>query len=119
MLPESQLQARYTLNFYTLDSNHTGLVVKASPCEAHDFIISNTGDVAVYVKFYNQAIAATSSDTPNLVVCVPAGWAIPFPGGGEPLYYSVGLSVRTTTGVANNDNTSPASNAVVLSISYK
>lgn len=78
--------------------------------------VFNTSGVNLYLKFYNKA-NATAADVPALRFMVPAQ-------GGENLSqlkypFDTALSIRATTGVADNDNVSPAINDLLINIGYK
>jgi hypothetical protein len=75
---------------------------------------NHTSDPA-YLKLYDKASAATTSDTPVWRMLVPplggAGRTYP-----ERQFYSLGLSARATTGVADDSADAPASNQIILNV---
>lgn len=105
------------LTFRSIDTNHTGQVVKAARGGVFSMYISNTGMAAAYVKLYNKATAPTSSDVPTHTLCLQPAQSITWtPNDG--IDFNVGISVRATTEVADNGNTSPGTNEVVVNIEY-
>lgn len=99
--------------YLNLDLGSTGQVVRARPGTLTGYYLFNGGAATVYIKFYDKATAATSSDTPRLVIGIPAGAAANLPAN---VSFGAGISVRAVTGVANGDTTSPATNAAVVNI---
>ncbi len=95
----------------------SGSNVKASAGAAFSVVVANRTTGEVIVKWYNQATAPASTDTPV------ASWPIPpqtdivrseMVGSN----YSTGIGLRATTGIADNDNTDPAANGCVINIEY-
>jgi len=109
--------------YINLDVDEVGANIKASAGQVYAISISNsaisagsdTGDR--YVKLYDKASAATSSDTPKWVMRLGPGQSrdIAFPTG---LAFPAGISIRATKGRANNDNFAPADGEVTSSIAY-
>lgn len=102
-----------------LDLGVTGQVVKASKGDVVSWVIANKhADAFRYVKFYNKATAATEADTPVAVVPIPFGatsnieWQYGF---GQ---FPAGISVRATTGAANDDAGAPTAGDVIATIGY-
>lgn len=118
MLPDSKLASNYTTPYVNLAPSSTGAVVKASPCEIHTIYLSNTDTKAVFVKFYDKATAATSTDVPKYTLPVNTIESSPLslP---EPWYFPTGLSIRATGAQANNDTTAPTANTITVNLSYK
>ena len=104
-----------------LNVNATGAVPVARQAFLGGLLLSNSHSAVVYVKVYNKATAATNADTPILRVMVPVGGTVSpgslIPDGG--LQFRSGVSIRATTGVADNDNTSPPSNTVIANLFYR
>ena len=78
----------------------------------------------VYLKFYNKATAATASDTPVKRLMIPAA-ATAANGSGfiaigweSGLNFDLGLSIRATTGIADNDTGALSANEVIVNIDY-
>lgn len=105
------------LTYRNINLGSTGQIVKAYAGSVISMYISNTGAAPAYVKFYNKATAPISTDTPTHTLTLPAGSAVPW----SPLdgiNFTTGISARATTGVADNDTTSPGSNEVIVNIEY-
>ena len=69
-----------------------------------------------YVKLYNSA-SATESNTPVYTLVVPSESPI-FMQYSPPILFDTSLCLRGTTGLADNDTGAPASNDIVVAISY-
>src|SRR5262245_37602689 len=100
-----------------LNLNATGQIAKAGPGRLYEWSLDNAGASAAFVKIYNKATAPTASDTPVLTLRVPAG------GGKEHaslvgIAFTLGISARAVTGVADNDNTGAGSNEVIAHLFY-
>src|SRR4051812_11748720 len=112
-------EAIYTWNTYrTLDGQPTGVNVKASAGQVGGWFLSNNASSVRYVKLYDKATAPTSGDTPKLTLLVPANSAanvLAVAG----IDFTVGLGVRVTTGVADNDTGAPTANDVVVNLFYR
>jgi hypothetical protein len=105
------------LTYRNINLSTTGQVIKTGAGQVCEYYIYNTGAAVVYVKFYNKATAPSSSDTPVRTYAIPAtnGANLTIPMG---LDFSTGISVRASTGVADNDNTAPSANQVIVNIGY-
>jgi hypothetical protein len=95
----------------SLDWQSAGVVAKAGAGRVNGWHLANKAASARYVKFYNKATAPDQNDTPLFVILLPAGGVSEpsYPGG---ILFGAGVSVRCTTGVADNDNTAPTANDV-------
>lgn len=105
--------------YRNIDLLNIGQVVKASAGQIYGIHCYNTNAGATrYLKIYNKATAAVATDTPVMTYVV---------NGTVPLFISfetgiafgAGISVRATTGIADNDNVAPAANEVILNLIYK
>ena len=119
-VPEGRLSA-----YRNLDLKQTGQVVKASPGQLyggivfnHAWIYPDSSGAIRYLKIYDKATAATSSDTP--VITIPLEQAE------QPLDFTVygvafasGISVRATTGQADADATDPNTGDVLVNLFYQ
>lgn len=107
------------LSFYrNLDLGTTGQVAKASAGQVYGYTLTNRSAGERFVKFYDKATAATSADTPVETVVLPPGTSVVY----TSLYgvaYANGVGVRASTGLADNDNTAPSTNDVVVGVRYK
>lgn len=100
------------------DLGTTGQVVKSSPGSLYQGSLTNNATSTRYVKFYNKATAPSSADTPVWRIAVPPLSTVPLTLG-DGLFFSTAISIRSSTGVADNDNTAPSSNDVVVSLAYE
>lgn len=107
-----------TLSYSYLNLSTTGQVIKSSAGYLEGYYFSNS-DLAspVYVKVYDQATAPSSSDTPKLRYMIPAGGGANLDNINLP--FTNGISIRACTGAADNDNTAPSSNQVIVNVYYK
>lgn len=103
--------------YKNLDVQTTGSVIKASPGQVYGYHFHNRNAAIRHLKFYNKATAATSGDTPVLTVSLPANWEndVWMPQGWD---FSTGIGIRASTLVADNDNTAPTANDVVVGVWY-
>lgn len=105
------------LTFRNINLGSTGQVIKAAKGQIFSMYISNTGGAAAYVKLYDKATAPSGSDTPTHTLTLQASQSItwsPIDG----ITFTAGISARATTGVADNNTTSPGSNEVIVNIEY-
>lgn len=109
----------YPTNYRTLSLLNVGQVVKSSPGRLYGLSVSNTAVAVRYLKIYNKATAATASDTPVITIAVPAGATIVWPENEPLLFFSTGISVRATTGLADNDNVAPNASDIILNFIYR
>jgi hypothetical protein len=90
----------------------TGVSVKASAGVLHGWSVYSEDNVNEYVKIYDKATAATSTDTPVLTLGSYASAAnhLGVPGG---IKFSNGISVRATALVADDNATDPTARMTV------
>lgn len=71
-----------------------------------------------YIKIYNKATTpAAASDTPRLVIAVPAGATFSYNFDGH--YFSTGIGLLIVTGAANTDNTAGSAGDILgLTVAY-
>lgn len=86
------------------------------------FYATNTGAGAAFVKLYNKATAPTSSDVPAMILPVPAAvsgvpGACTLPIGFSGFRFALGLGIRITGAVADNDTTAVAAGQVKVMLS--
>lgn len=103
----------------SIDLDPTGQVVKASAGQVYSCQIFNHSSAVIYVKFYNKATAPDENDTPVKVLAIP-----PTDGGVAPTFqmgvaFGTGISVRCTTGRANNSTADTTAGDCVANIDYK
>jgi hypothetical protein len=105
------------LTYRNINVGVTGAVVKAYPGGIFEYYVYNNGAAVVYLKLYNKATAPTASDTPVRTYAIPAtnGANLSIPDG---IGFDTGISIRATTGVADNDTGAPATNDVIVNFGY-
>lgn len=104
--------------FRSLTLQNTGASVTTTATRLFGWTITNSAAAIRYVKIYNKATAAASTDTPVFTIGVPTLSTVEFyPSGGVNL--SAGLSVRCVTEAADNGTTSATSGEVLAHILYK
>jgi hypothetical protein len=103
--------------FRSLDLQPTGEVVKDSPGRLYGYHLSNNGAAKAFVKLYDKATAPDENDTPKLTLELPAGGTVPL-SVGPGIAFTAGISVRGTTGAADNDTGAPSSNDLVVNLFY-
>lgn len=86
------------------------------------FYATNTGASAAFVKLYNKATAPVSTDIPAMILPVPAAvsgvpGACTLPIGFSGFRFALGLGIRITGGVADNDTTAVAAGQVKVMLS--
>ena len=97
--------------------------VKASAGQVYSVqVFNNSGNIG-YLKFYNKASApAPATDTPIKTILIPAntlGSGAVFDFGNLGLQFATGIAIAIVAGIATNNNTSVAANAMVANIDYK
>lgn len=93
-----------------------GQMVKASPGSLRSIwaMNLNTGGLLRFLKVYDKATASASTDTP--IMTIPLMPGVPTPLNFDECAFALGCSVRACTGVADNDNSAPAGNEIVVII---
>jgi len=86
------------------------------------FYATNTGASVAFVKLYNKATAPTSTDIPAMILAVPAAVSgVPgvctLPIGFSGFRFALGLGIRITGAVADNDTTAVAAGQVKVMLS--
>jgi len=104
--------------YRNLDLGVTGQVIKAAKGQIFDLHICNQAAAIRYVKLYNKATAATASDAPLRTYAIPASTTIALPVTTAGIEFSVGISIRGTTGIADNDTGAPTTNDIVVNIGW-
>lgn len=93
--------------------------IKATAGQLYYLAITNLDATNVYARLYNLTAAnADESDTPIQRFLVPtgSGFVLPIPVGAV---YSTAITLRVTTGAADNDTGALAANEVFVSYCYK
>jgi hypothetical protein len=97
-------------------TNDTLILTGTSGLQA--FHAFNNGAAIAYVKLYNKATAPTSGDTPAMVIPIPAGGVSPpLTPGFNGFRFALGMGIRITTGVADNDTGAVAAGQVKVILS--
>lgn len=104
--------------YRNLDLGVMGQVVKNGVGQIYGYFIANLGNANRYIKLYDKATAPTQADTPVATYPLGAGEKanVAFPNG---LAFAAGISLRATTGLADNDVGAPTANDVVVNLNYK
>jgi hypothetical protein len=105
--------------YSNINLNKTGVAVLAKGGKVKGFNLFNGHATAIrYMKFYDQVAAPASTDTPKLTIGLPASKSVDLSFGGDGITFANGIGVRAVTGVAENDNTDPGANEVVVDVYY-
>lgn len=104
--------------YRNLDLGVTGQVAKASAGQFGGGVICNRSASERFLKIYNKATAPTQADTPIFTISLPPGPATGLPSWMTGVAFSAGISVRATTGLADNDTGAPTANDVVVNLLY-
>jgi hypothetical protein len=86
------------------------------------FYATNTGATIAFVKLYNKATAPVSTDVPAMILPVPAAVSgapgiCTLPIGFSGFRFALGLGIRITGAVADNDTTAVAAGQVKVMLS--
>lgn len=104
--------------YRNIDLGVTGQVIKNGAGQIYGITLMNRAAAERFFKFYNKATAPDQTDTPVITYAMPAtsNMVIASPDG---VAYATGISVRASTGIADNDVGAPSTNDCVLSVRYK
>lgn len=105
------------LTYRNLNVQTTGAVIKANAGGIFDLVMSNANAAIRYVKLYDKATAPTASDTPIRTYLLPPSSTVVVPVT-DGIDFILGISIRASTLVADNDNTAPSANDVLVNIGY-
>jgi len=105
-------------NYRSLALTNAGEVVTAKRTILCGYSITNINAAIRFVKLYNKATAASSSDTPVLVIGVPTNQTVSLtiPGG---LVFSAGISARCVTTIPDAGATGAAANEIATQLFYQ
>lgn len=97
-------------------ANQDAHAFKSAAGVLYSLVVTNSNAAARYLKLYDST-APTSASTPHSTYYLPpeAGIAITFPMG---QVHATGISMRATTGVADNDANAVTADDVVVNVSY-
>lgn len=106
-----------TRTYRNLSMSTTGALLKTGASQIFSVIVWNNASAVRYLKFYDKATAGTASDVPVLTIGLTP-MALNTISVGQGIQFLLGLSVRATNLVADNDTTAPTTNDVVLNVEY-
>lgn len=105
--------------FRNLDVDETGDADLAGTARLHGLSGTNKNAAILYLKVYDKATAAASTDTPKITIGVAAGGVIPpLPLEAVGMVFELGIMLRATTGVADNDTGAPGANDLIVTGFY-
>lgn len=110
--------------YRNLDLGNTGISVKATAGTLYGIIAFNaalatpSGTQERFLKIYDKATAASNADTPIMTIPLESGVQAPIKLPACGVAFTNGLSVRATTGIADNNNGSPGTNDVTVNLIY-
>jgi hypothetical protein len=104
--------------YRNLNVQITGSIIKAAKGQIFDLHICNQAASARFVKLYDKATAPTSADTPIRTYSIPASTTVALPVTEAGIEFLIGISIRGTTLLADNDNTAPTANDIVVNIGW-
>ena len=106
--------------FKSIDLDETEEEVKATAGVVHGWYMYNAGEAVVFVKFYNATAANVTVGTtvPDLTLPIPPGAAANLMDA-KGIVFDTAITVAATTLVADNDDTAPGANEVVVNIFFK
>lgn len=104
--------------YRNLDTQSTGVSIKASAGQVYGWYIANNASSVRYVKLYDKATAASvGTDTPVLTIAIPANAATNvFTPVGIP--FTNGISIGGVTGVADSNTGAPTANDIITNLLY-
>jgi hypothetical protein len=99
-------------------ANQDSAAIKGSAGQLYGYSLFNTTASARFVKLYNKASGATSSDTPILRIYLPptGGANVSIENG---IACGTGICIRITTGAADSDTGACSANDVLANVWYK
>lgn len=107
------------LIYRNADLDETGVVIKASAGQVYSVLVHNANAAVRYLKLYNKATAATAGDTPVATILLPVTSQSNIQlAGSIGAAFSVGISARCTTGLADADTGAPSANDIYISVFY-
>ena len=91
--------------------------IKASAAKLFGWFIANTNAAARKVAFHNTAGTPTAGASVFMSLLIPGGGAANVLSG-DPINFTTGLAITTTTGVTDSDNVAVAANDLVINLFY-
>jgi hypothetical protein len=112
-VPPGTLPGAASNTYRNISLLNTGVNIKAAPGVVTGWYLANNAAAARFVKLYNETTVPVAADTPLLTIELPAGSAanVSF---ANPINFSAGIGIRGTQLVADNDNTAPSANDIVV-----
>lgn len=94
-----------------------GAAARSGPGAIGWYYISNNAAEKAYVKFYDAAAVNPATDTPKLVLEIPAYGAANV-NLDRPITFDTAIFVRACTGAAAANVTSPGANEVIINFTH-
>ena len=116
-LPAVNVNDKSTSVYRNLDVGTSSSQVKGSAGKLYSLCLCNTTGFDAFLKIYDKASSATSSDTPVSTIYVIANTSQTH-AFSEPLAFSNGLQLRCTSDIADNSSVSPNTNSCMLTAIY-
>lgn len=121
--PQAVASGGWTPAFFIAANSNNSTNLKASAGVVHAVQVFGIGAAPAYLKLYDKATAPTcGTDTPVKVIMIPAASTAANGAGAVQILdtqFSTGIGYCVVTGIANNDNTSPAAATFVNNIDWK
>lgn len=110
--------------FRSIDLDEGALeVVKASAGTVYGMWVTNTATATRWIKFYNATSGTIGTGTPVITIGIPGNATDDIAGnfgpGGMGIFFSTGISVGASTGVADADVGAPGANDVIVNVFYR
>ncbi len=96
----------------------TGQIVKASKGQVFDITLTNNASSLRYVKMYDKVTAALSTDIPIRTYTILANSNLVLNLTEAGIEFLLGIGLRGTTGLADNDTGAPSTNDIVVNLGY-
>ena len=104
--------------FRSLALANTGVSATTSATRVFGWSVTNSAATIRYLKLYNKATAAASTDTPVFTIGIPTLQTVNFYISGG-VNFPLGLSARCVTEAADNGTTGAATGEVLTHILHK
>jgi hypothetical protein len=105
--------------YRSLDVQPTGQLIKAGEGQIGGWVLNNGAAAIRFLKIYDKATAPTQADTPKLTIEIPIASASIMSPGGSAIQFNLGIGIRATTGIADNDTGAPTANDVVANLFFR
>lgn len=104
--------------YRNLNVQITGSIIKAAKGQIFDLHICNQAAAARFVKLYDLATAPTAANTPIRTYSIPASTTVSLAVTSAGIEFLTGISIRGTVLLADNDNTAPTANDIIVNIGW-